>query len=251
MSALVLLASLLGYHNGIGRLDLVLYDKAIQLNHQPARDDIVIVAIDDYSIAQLGKWPWPRERHAQLFEKINQAKPSSVGFDVLFNEPETDSISDGSTNADNDLANTIAANKVTVLPITLESAGAGLVVSKPLPMMQNAARSLGHINLEIDSDGFARSIFLAEGRPDEWWPHFSLAMFNIIKKRPLTDTSLISTAHIKQRAPSTSDSWLRDAQFHIPFYGNQGTFKSVPYVSVLRGEAVSYTHLTLPTIYSV
>ena len=236
ISALVVLAAILGYHNGLGRLDLVMYDQAIQLNHQTPRNDIVIVAIDDYSIAQLGKWPWPRELHAKLFEKINQAKPSSVGFDVLLDEPDGSANSGGTSNADMDLANAIAQNKVTVLPITLENAGAGLSLSKPLPAMQAAAHSLGHINLEVDSDGFARSIFLNEGQPGQWWPHFSLALYNIIKLRAAGDTSHINAKHHAQVNQTTADGWLRDAQFHIPFYGNQGTFKSVPYVAVLRGE---------------
>jgi CHASE2 domain-containing sensor protein len=33
-----------------------------------------------------------------------------------------------------------------------------------------------------------------------------------------------------------ADLWQRDYQMHIPFYGSSGHFKSVPYVSVLRGE---------------
>ena len=302
---LLTLAGLLGYKNGLGRLDMLLYDQAIQLNPKPSRDDILIIAIDDYSLAQLGKWPWPRKIHAQLFEKINQAEPNAVGFDVLFNDPEnlpeppagltitkpdgsttgsadastnnpaeikiesptksngtikieaptkTDSASkDGATanadstqeaqlvpepevNSDVALSDAIGANHVTVLPITIENTGNGLTMAKPLPMYQKAAGALGHINLEMDEDGFARSVFLTEGQNQEWVPHFSLAMYNLIKHRPVGDTRDIRFLKFKNIVPNSANSWLRNGQFHIPFYGSQGSFKSVPYVSVLRGE---------------
>jgi len=237
--ALLLLAAFLGFHNGLGRLDLTLYDKAIQLNGQPARDDIIIVAIDDYSINQLGAWPWPRERHAQLIHTIAQANPLAIGMDVVFTEKKpnpdgTDSVGDTA------LANAIAENNRSVIPLILENSGAGLVVAPPYPSLAATARTIGHINLEVDNDGIARSVFLREGRGGEWWPHFSLAMYNIIKQRPTTAVNNLPGARIPDQTdrstPSNPDSWQRDFQLHIPYYGIPGHFKSVPYVSVLRGE---------------
>ncbi|PRC94232.1 CHASE2 domain-containing protein [Solimicrobium silvestre] len=230
--ALTVLAACLGFQHGLGRLDLLMYDKAIQLNQQAARNDIIIVAIDDYSIAQLGKWPWPRARHAQLLEKINQAQPTSIGLDVIFSEPESGSDSNG----DAEFAHAMSDNNRTVLPITLENNGAGLVITQPFPTLATAARALAHINLEVDPDGFTRSIFLREGRENAWVPHFSLALYNIIKKRAIDDYSDLPSTSNKQLNTSSPNSWLRNSQFYIPFYGNQGHFKSVPYVSVLRGE---------------
>ncbi|MDP5007639.1 MAG: CHASE2 domain-containing protein, partial [Glaciimonas sp.] len=48
---LLLLAGWLGYQNGLVQLDRPLYDQFMRLDTRPARDDIIIVAIDDYSIA--------------------------------------------------------------------------------------------------------------------------------------------------------------------------------------------------------
>ena len=59
---------------------------------RPASDSIVIVDLDETSIALLGQWPWPRYRVAQLLEKIRDAKPSAVGLDVLFSEPDRTSL---------------------------------------------------------------------------------------------------------------------------------------------------------------
>jgi adenylate cyclase len=57
---------------------------------KPANIDprILIVAIDDSSIQQLGRWPWPREYHAALLQAINEYPPRALGFDILFTEPD-------------------------------------------------------------------------------------------------------------------------------------------------------------------
>jgi adenylate cyclase len=47
-----------------------------------------IVAIDDKSLAQFGQWPWSRARIAQLVDKIASGKPSVLGVDIIFAEPD-------------------------------------------------------------------------------------------------------------------------------------------------------------------
>ena len=41
-------------------LDRVLYDIFNEAAPLTSADDIVIVAIDEASLAELGRWPWPR-----------------------------------------------------------------------------------------------------------------------------------------------------------------------------------------------
>ncbi len=51
-------------------------------------DDVVIVAIDDYSIENLGRWPWPRFYYAKLLDKLSADGAGVVGFDFIFSDPE-------------------------------------------------------------------------------------------------------------------------------------------------------------------
>ena len=53
---------------------------------QPLR--VGIVSIDDRSLAQYGQWPWSRARVAQLVDKIAAGKPSVLGIDIIFAEPD-------------------------------------------------------------------------------------------------------------------------------------------------------------------
>ena len=49
---------------------------------------VVIVDIDDRSIARLGQWPWPRTQIAELVGRLRKAKAASIGFDIVFSEPD-------------------------------------------------------------------------------------------------------------------------------------------------------------------
>lgn len=52
------------------------------------QDNIAIVAIDDQSIAEQGRWPWSREKIALLVNKLHQMQAAVVAFDIIFSEPE-------------------------------------------------------------------------------------------------------------------------------------------------------------------
>src|SRR5579863_5771498 len=51
-------------------------------------DAVVIVAIDDASLATIGQWPWPRQLQAKLVSAITTAHPAALGVDLLWLEPD-------------------------------------------------------------------------------------------------------------------------------------------------------------------
>jgi CHASE2 domain-containing sensor protein len=117
------------------RLDMVAYDRYMQLNSREARDDILIVAIDDYSLSELGKWPWPRQRHAELLKHINAATPAAIGMDILLTEAEYPQAGN-QINGDQLLADAIAQSNKVVLPLVSQNSGKGLVAARPFPCWQ-------------------------------------------------------------------------------------------------------------------
>ncbi len=75
--------SLLGY------LDQRVYDVLLRsAHHTDMSGRIVIVDIDEKSLAQLGRWPWPRARLAELLTRIQDLGAASVGLDMVFPEPD-------------------------------------------------------------------------------------------------------------------------------------------------------------------
>ena len=46
------------------------YDLGLQSASRPASDRIAVIAIDDASIANIGRWPWSREVHARMTDLL-------------------------------------------------------------------------------------------------------------------------------------------------------------------------------------
>ena len=44
--------------------------------------NIAVIAIDDDSIGKLGRWPWPRDYHAALIDKLSKGGASVIGTDA-------------------------------------------------------------------------------------------------------------------------------------------------------------------------
>lgn len=229
LGAMLLLALVLGWQNGLGRLDQTLYDMFVSSNDRPARDDIIIVAIDDYSLTQLGKWPWRRSLHAELIEKISKAQPRVIGLDISLSQAEQEH-PDSTPSGDLALEKALLLSR-TVLPVVTANPATGTTASQPIPALANAAFALGHNSLEHDGDGVVRSVFLHEFQNGKWWPHFALAMLDPELRR------------MRSQPPDASQSpsgLRRAAQMHIPFTGSNGHFRTVSYVSVLRGEVADH-----------
>jgi len=53
-----------------------------------AGGEVVIVEIDEKSIGELGRWPWPRKELARLVDGLTDAGAAVIGFDVVFDEPD-------------------------------------------------------------------------------------------------------------------------------------------------------------------
>ncbi|HSR14017.1 MAG TPA: adenylate/guanylate cyclase domain-containing protein, partial [Thermodesulfobacteriota bacterium] len=54
----------------------------------PTSGEIVLVAVDQKSIDELGRWPWPRFKMAELLDALVEADAGVVGFDVVWSEPD-------------------------------------------------------------------------------------------------------------------------------------------------------------------
>ena len=62
---------------------------SISTSRQPS-DRIAIIAIDDQSIANIGRWPWPRDVQAKLINQLATGKAKKIVNTTLFFEPQTD-----------------------------------------------------------------------------------------------------------------------------------------------------------------
>ena len=71
-------------------LERFAYDWGVRGAEASPSERVAVIAIDDDSIANLGRWPWPRDRHAQMIERLADGGADAIGYTVLFLEPQID-----------------------------------------------------------------------------------------------------------------------------------------------------------------
>jgi CHASE2 domain-containing sensor protein/signal transduction histidine kinase len=208
------------------RLDQAAYDAAMSLARPAPDDEVVIVAIDDASLAEIGRWPWRRSVHAALIERLSRAGVSAIGLDIILHEPGAEQ-----PDADRALADAIAASGRVVLPV-VQAARSDRIVGEalPVPLFAAGAGGLGHIHVEFDPDGIARSVYLWEGFGATRHPQLGLAVLQLA--HPERAASYPPPAG----ASAGDGAWHRADWLRIPFSGPPGSYRHVSYAEVLRGD---------------
>jgi CHASE2 domain-containing sensor protein/signal transduction histidine kinase len=200
------------------RANNLAYDALIRIQSGPADEGIVIVAIDDRSLQALGRWPWPRKLHADLIDRLTQAAPRAVAYDVLFTEPEAD---------DPALAAALARASDVYLPLLIDAPGengAPWRVSRPDPALAQGAAGLGHVNLTVDGDGVIRRLPLYMQGDDQVWPQLIL---------PLAQTRIAAPP---PEPAATPDALIAARPEAIAYRGPPGRFRTLSFADVLNGE---------------
>ncbi len=64
------------------------YDLGVRTASRDPGDKVVVVAIDDKSIQNIGRWPWSRKVHAAMIDKLAQAGAKTIGSTIFYSEPE-------------------------------------------------------------------------------------------------------------------------------------------------------------------
>jgi adenylate cyclase len=79
--------------NVLQRLDDIIYDTRLRATMPKTMDErIVIIDIDEKSLAEVGRWPWGRNKMATLVDELfERQKIAILGFDVVFAEADDSS----------------------------------------------------------------------------------------------------------------------------------------------------------------
>lgn len=85
---IILIVGLLSFFNVFEKLDYRVYDELLSFKPKTEeRSDIVMVAIDNQSIAELGSFPWPRDIIANSIIRMRELGASTVVFDIEYLSP--------------------------------------------------------------------------------------------------------------------------------------------------------------------
>ncbi|MBK6707851.1 MAG: CHASE2 domain-containing protein [Sphingomonadales bacterium] len=202
------------YWRGTAAFDNLVYDQLSSISRPAPDEDILLINIDEASMARIGKWPWDRSIHAQLIEKLSPAKPRTILLDILLSEP-------GGADSDARLAPAMKSAGNVFLPVNFHSPGSdgrAYDTERPLPLLAAAAKGAGHVNVAFDNDGIVRRINLCFSDDEQDWPHLTELVFR--NGGPGSAAS--------GRLPNC------EAQLMLP-YAARDTFSEISYADALDG----------------
>ena len=92
LSLMVVIAVILTYNLGglIKSLERKAYDLGVSASSRNPSDKIAIIAIDDQSIANMGRWPWSRDVHAKMTDMLASTHAKVIVNTSFFFEPQKD-----------------------------------------------------------------------------------------------------------------------------------------------------------------
>ena len=86
----VLVVLLMSNSDLLQSLERKAYDLGVMSSSRAPLDRVAVIAIDDVSIANLGRWPWSREIHAKMADILSAAKAKVIANTAFFTEPQID-----------------------------------------------------------------------------------------------------------------------------------------------------------------
>ncbi len=88
--AVVLAVALAAGKGPLRDLEWLAYDLGVRFSStDPANADVVVVAIDDQAVEELGAWPWPRDILAEATRILSRQRPAVIGFAIPLDSAQT------------------------------------------------------------------------------------------------------------------------------------------------------------------
>ncbi len=176
----IFLTTTLYIANIFSPLENIFYDLRFKVRGpKKPSDTIIIVKIDEDSLAELGRWPWDRKIIARIVENLLNAGAKIVALDILF--PER------SNPYSNRLLISSLAKGRTIVASHFETVYENILINGvvqkvsteklvlPIQQIQKVAK-FGFANVEPDKDGIVRQVSLYKTYQGKMIDSFSLAI---------------------------------------------------------------------------
>jgi CHASE2 domain-containing sensor protein/signal transduction histidine kinase len=192
-------------------------------NRGATTSSVVVVAIDDASLFQQGRWPWSRGKLARLVNLIASQHPRAIGLDVLLSEP---------SDSPNDELLAAAVNHAgnVILPAKVSTSPTGPLWIEPLALFARAASGIGHVQAILDEDGVCRRLPDTELSLGGHIPMMAAALVKLGRRQRDTTTG------------GTGTTLLQPAQVTIDYRGldnpnlrSETPFRTISAASIFSG----------------
>lgn len=229
---IVLLAlPFLAWNGLVEAADASSYDMLLRLRPRrpsSAQKQVVLLAVDDDTLDRYGPLPLNRTVLATALDSVARAKPLVLVVDILLSEHTQEQ-------ADLRFADAIGRFPKVVLASALEPASNTTPSRwiRPLPNFRSRAYAIGHVHIEPDRDGIARSLLLTKATQENRYWALGFEAFRAVigaEGPPIEDSARVVIANRSVPARQSNGRLL-----WINYDGPEGTFRRVSVASVLEG----------------
>ncbi|MBD3293433.1 MAG: CHASE2 domain-containing protein [Armatimonadia bacterium] len=224
---------------------------------------ITIVAVDEASILDVGRWPWPRDTFARVVRTLDQAGAQAIVFDIFFSEPDDASEGEAGDRAlveatreagnvyhaafghapdsgeGGETADILAERSWSETRV-VQPGGLNAVadifeidqVTPPLPSLVDSAAGIGFVNVVDSGDGVFRHTLPLVARGPQLYPSLSVsAAAGVLGVSP--DQVVVRPGQTIDLGERRSIPIDRMGRMLIDFAGGTGTYPYVPVKDVL------------------
>jgi signal transduction histidine kinase len=193
-----------------------------------ARETVVLLAIDDETVSRYGALPLDRAVLAEALKRVASAQPKVLVVDVLLSERTREA-------PDTSLADALSRFPRVVLASAMEATQDGRPPRwiAPLPEFQDRAFAVGHVHLEPDRDGVARTLLLTKANGGNRYWALGFQAFRAALGAQESPVEYANELRVGNRRVPASDANGRLMWIH--YNGPEGTFRRVSLASVLDG----------------
>ncbi|HEX7221318.1 MAG TPA: adenylate/guanylate cyclase domain-containing protein [Burkholderiales bacterium] len=252
----------------LGQIERKTYDMRLRALPSAPPRFVTIAAIDEASLAKIGRWPWSRTTFAALAERLDQLGAKVIAFDLFFPERE-------SPRADAQFARAISATKKVVLgtvfidndteirylgPAGLAAARLAIapqaiadvrssaqgepVFKRPEPYgvlvnileLQGGAAYAGHIDVPPDPDGVVRRAPLIRRFDGRYYPAFDVQVARTYLEAEVPALELASYGIAGLKLGEHSIPLDEEGRLLVR-HRRPGSFAAVPIADILEGRA--------------
>ncbi|MGI9535258.1 MAG: CHASE2 domain-containing protein [Thermodesulfobacteriota bacterium] len=245
----------------LNELDLRLGDLRFKIRGvKTPNPDIVIAAIDEKSINNIGRWIWSRSKFAEFVNTLNQYDTRIIAFDILFSETE-------SKEADSKLSEALKNNGNIVLGYFFRDVSSETLnkdslkinsrskiklikyINMPeqntikkylsaelnIPIIANNAAGFGFFNVSPDQDGIYRQAPLIVNFNEDYYPSLSLEALSKYLNSNLflkINNFGISSINLDNLAVPVNEK----GELLLNYYGKKGVFPTYSIIDILEGK---------------
>jgi len=203
--------------------------------------EVVLVAIDEKSLDELGRWPWPRNRLAQLLDALVKYEARVVGFDIVWAEPDENSELRGLSAVKRKLSDLNLTNRElqSYLSTAIKKADTDRILADSVARSRRAVLGYFFHFFAQESSGAKKEA------PQENLP--PLSYYNLVKytSEEATKVNLFAADYAQVNIPAISEAAEGAGYFNI-FPDRDGTVRWVPLV--IKYQDMHYCALSLAVL---